>query len=162
MCAAPLVLPQISRLSVTELMVSVANGFDSEVDRSMTLWWIWVTDIDEEGSVEGAESSLRWADERDVIVITPAALGMAPASRFSSTPWPVTARLWIEASSPVPKPESAGLFCAAAFLRVNANLRFGAEALRISCRVSLRDFTAYQADTLNQRRLETWSSSILL
>lgn len=37
-CAAPLVLPQIRRLSVTESMASVANGFDNELDRSTALW----------------------------------------------------------------------------------------------------------------------------
>ena len=57
MCAAPLVLPQTRRLSVTELTVSVANGLDNESERSMALWWILVIDMDEPDSKE-VESSL--------------------------------------------------------------------------------------------------------
>lgn len=56
-CAAPLVLPQIMRLSVTELMASVAKGLDNESERSTALWSSFVIDIDEPGSEE-AESSL--------------------------------------------------------------------------------------------------------
>lgn len=56
-CAAPLVLPQIMRLSVTELMASVAKGLDNESERSTALWSIFVIDIDEPGSEE-ADSSL--------------------------------------------------------------------------------------------------------
>lgn len=56
-CAAPLVLPQISRLSVTDLMTSVAHGLDNESERSTALWWILVIDMDEPGFVE-VESSL--------------------------------------------------------------------------------------------------------
>ena len=57
MCAAPLILPQTRRLSVTELTVSVANGLDNESERSMALWWIFVIDMDEPDSEE-ADSSL--------------------------------------------------------------------------------------------------------
>ena len=57
MCAAPLVLPQTRRLSVTALMVRVASGLDNESERSMALWWILVIDMDEPGSEE-ADSSL--------------------------------------------------------------------------------------------------------
>ena len=57
MCAAPLVLPQIRRLSVTALMASVAKGLDTESERSTALWWTFVIDIDKPG-FEEAESSL--------------------------------------------------------------------------------------------------------
>lgn len=57
-CAAPLVLPQIRKLSVTELMVSAANGLDNESERSTALWWILVMDMDEPGFAEVVESSL--------------------------------------------------------------------------------------------------------
>ena len=56
MCAAPLVLPHINRLSVTELMVSVANGVDSAAERSMVLRWTFVIEIDEEGCKEVASN----------------------------------------------------------------------------------------------------------
>lgn len=56
-CAAPLVLPQTSRVSVTELMASVANGRDNESERLTALWWILVIDMDKPGFVE-VESSL--------------------------------------------------------------------------------------------------------
>ena len=58
MCAAPLVLPQMSRLSVTELMASVANGFADEAERSTALWWIWVIEMDEPASFKEVESIL--------------------------------------------------------------------------------------------------------
>ena len=56
MCAAPLVLPQMRRLSVTELMASVANGFGNESERSTALWWMWVTEMDEPASKVVASS----------------------------------------------------------------------------------------------------------
>lgn len=52
MCAAPLVRPQRRRLSVTVLMVRVANGLDKEAEKSTALWWIWVIEIDELGFKE--------------------------------------------------------------------------------------------------------------
>ena len=58
MCAAPLVLPQMSRLSLTELMASVANGFGDEPERSTALWWIWVIEMDEPASPKAVESIL--------------------------------------------------------------------------------------------------------
>ena len=75
-------------------------------------------------------------DERDVIVVAPNASGMGSTSRLSLRLSPVAVELRTGASSPMSLPESAGFSCATAFLRVNANLRFGAEALRISCRFS--------------------------
>ena len=38
-------------------MVSVANGLESELEKSMALWWILVIDMDEPG-FEEAKSSL--------------------------------------------------------------------------------------------------------
>ena len=95
-----------------------------------------VIEMDEAGCEEVA-SSLWWVDERDVIVMALVAPGMGPASRLSLRLSPVVVELRTAASPPMSLPESAGFSCATAFfLRVNANLRFGAEALRISCRFS--------------------------
>ena len=100
-----------------------------------------------------------------MIVIAPGVFEADPASRL---PWfasgsrsccsssceeesfallPVSARL---RSSLGPMLESVTFVCATVFL--NANLRFGAKALRISCSFSLRDLTAYQADRSHQHR----------
>lgn len=57
MCAAPLVLPQIRRLSVTDLTDSAAKGFENESVRSTTLWWISVIAMDEPGCIK-ADSNL--------------------------------------------------------------------------------------------------------
>ena len=92
-------------------------------------------EIDEEGC-EAVASNLWWVDERDAIVMAPDASGMGPALRLSLLLSPVNVKSRTEASSPMPLPESPGVSCPTAFLRVNANLRFGAEALRISCRFS--------------------------
>ena len=96
-----------------------------------------VIEMDEAGCEEMA-SSLWWVDERDVIVMAPDAPGMGPASRLSLRLSPVAVELRTAAWSPMSLPESAGSSCAttAFLLRVKANLRFGAEALRISCRFS--------------------------
>ena len=51
-CAAPVTLPQIRKLSFIELMASVANGVDSESERSTALWWIFEINMDEPGFEE--------------------------------------------------------------------------------------------------------------
>ena len=56
-CAAPFVLPQSRRLSVTDLTASVAKGFDGGSVRSTTLWWISVIAMEEPGCIK-ADSDL--------------------------------------------------------------------------------------------------------